>query len=103
MFGYNYIRDGFKDKLNIVGVCCTCNVRVDCLLFGVLIQSYESLPQVVDTFLVCVLTCRVMMSWREQGKAGEEAMNRREAGRGRERENGDNGYSKRNGRENEGE
>ena len=50
--------DRFKNELDIVRVCGTGYVSVDCLLVRVLVEADESLSQVVDTVLVRVPACR---------------------------------------------
>ena len=79
MFRYDDIGDRFKNKLNIVRVCCAGYMRVDCLLAGILVETDESLSQVVDTILVCVSACE---GERERGRGGKEG-GWRERGRGK--------------------
>lgn len=57
MFRDDNVCDRFKDKLDVVSVCGTCDVCVDGLLPRVLIQTDKPLSQVTDPVLVGVSAC----------------------------------------------
>ena len=58
MFRDDNVRDRFKDELDVVSVRGTCDVCVDCLLPGVLVQTNKPLSQVADAVLVGVSACK---------------------------------------------
>ena len=54
VFCYDNVCYCIKHKLNIVRVCRTCDVRINCLSAAVLVQSYKFVPNKIRCISKCV-------------------------------------------------
>jgi len=53
----NDIGDRIKHKLDVVGVCCNSELRVDVLCVPSPIQSFKLVLNVTTRLLICTSTC----------------------------------------------